>query len=160
MTEQGDPARIMNSEWKFLLDTVVRWLPYIAVLIFVPIIFVIVRYFLGGSCRNGPIQKPDSIQDEEFRAGTKQTEWRDKHKSLPNMAASDEIFRTVNLSASPIKKDYRGICMICTKTYHQDNVARSLPCEHHFHHKCAEDWFSRRGYCPQCIRPSSASVIN
>ena len=150
----------MNSEWKFLLDTVVRWLPYIAVLVFVPLFFAVGRYFFKGMCRNGPIQRTESIQDEEFRAGTKQTDWLDKHKSLPNMTESDEIFRTVNLSASPVKKGHRGVCMLCTRTYNQDNVATSLPCEHHFHHKCAEDWFSRRGYCPQCIRPSSASVLN
>lgn len=150
----------MNSEWKFLLDTVVRWLPYVGVLILVPVLFAICRYIFRGTCRNGPIEKPDPIQDEEFRAGCKQTQWLEKHKSLPNMSEGDEIFKTVNLASSPVKKDFRGVCMLCSKTYNQDNVARSLPCEHHFHHKCAEDWFSRRGYCPQCIRPSSASVVN
>lgn len=173
----------MSPEWKFLLDTVIRWLPYIAVIILIPIAVLIVRCLFKGACRNGPVQKLNSFADEEYWIGSKEIlqirkqnliklESSNKHKSLPNMQdnySSSDIFRSVSLtreeSFSSLKEDSAiekigpGICSICHDVYSDANVGRSLPCSHHFHQKCAEDWFGKRGYCPECIRPSSASVI-
>ena len=157
----GTPQQlfVMNSEWKFLIDTVVRWMPYVAVLVLVPLLFLLARLLFRGSCRNGPIERLHSLQDEELRVGSKQYDSLDRHRSLPETTENEESFRVVDLTASPIKKDFRGVCGMCQRTYCDVNTAHTLPCQHHFHGKCAEDWFNRRGYCPQCIRPSSASVI-
>lgn len=170
----------MNPEWRFLMDTVVRWLPYIAVILFIPFSVLLVRCLSKGSCRNGPVQKLNSFTDEEFWAGDQdylkkrqiealKTEHLQKHKSLPhlqeNHSQTDEVFKSVNLTRDPsghasvepinVHSSERGICSLCQTIYTELETAKNLPCSHHFHQKCAEDWFSKRGYCPQCIRPSS-----
>lgn len=178
----------MNPEWKFLLDTVVRWLPYIGVIIFIPFAVMLVRCLSKGACRNGPVQKLNSFTDEEYWMGDRDVlglrqkknndvklQSTNRHKSLPNMqdnASSSDIFRSVSLTREESEiasdkefeedSDYEtgpGMCALCRTVYSETNVARNLPCSHHFHQKCAEDWFSKRGYCPQCIRPSSVSII-
>ena len=176
----------MNPEWQFLLDTMIRWLPYIAVVIFIPIAVLLVRCLSkGAACRNGPLQKIASYADEEYWMGdndmlrlkhhkSTKTSSLDRHKSLPNMQenyASSDIFRSVSLTreesigslsdqvSRTITDIGPGLCSRCCTVYSDINVARNLPCSHHFHQKCAEDWFNKRGYCPQCIRPSSVSVI-
>lgn len=172
---------LMSSEWQFLLDTVVRWLPYIAVIIFIPFAVLLVRCLSKGACRNGPIQKINSYNDEEFwigdgdfmKANKTKLESLNKHKSLPNLQdniGSNDIFRSVSLTREnshlPSRKPEtsqateRGICALCQTVYTENNLVKNLPCSHHFHQKCAEDWFSKRGYCPKCIKPSSASIIN
>lgn len=179
----------MSPEWKFLLDTVVRWLPYIGVVIFIPVAVMLGRCLSKGACRNGPVQKINSYADEEYGIGPDATfryknrqnlkvQSANRHKSLPDMQdnySTSDVFRSVSLtredsgicSALPNKLESLnddtgigpGICSLCQMVYTETKVARNLPCSHHFHQKCAEDWFSKRGYCPQCIRPSSVSVI-
>ena len=176
----------MSPEWQFLLDTIARWLPYIAVIIFIPVAVLLVRCLSkGAACRNGPVQKLNSFNDEEFWVGDERAlkfnrkenlklESFNKHKSSPNLQdnySSSDVFRSVSLtretsgieSRDPQSVDpqeiERGLCALCQTVYTENNVARNLPCSHHFHQKCAEDWFSKRGYCPQCIKPSSVSII-
>ena len=175
----------MSPEWQFLLDTVVRWLPYIAIIIFIPIIVLLIRCLSDGACRNGPVQKINSFNDEEFWIGDERAlrtankhqlklESFNKHKSLPNLQdnhSSTDVFRSVTLTREPSglasqqsdaaksQEIERGLCSLCQTIYTENNLERNLPCSHHFHQKCAEDWFSKRGYCPQCIKPSSVSII-
>lgn len=198
----------MGPEWQFLLDTVVRWLPYIGVIILIPVMVAIGRCVFKGSCRNGPVQKLGSQTDEELfmwmetadrKQGGKGTVIKtdilksaktncnnnnynnNHHKSLPNLQDnnSDDIFRSICLTRDSsgistvdyvnnnnIKKSKGaiefdpGLCALCQKVYSEENVARNLPCSHHFHQKCAEEWFAVRGYCPKCIQPSSVSILN
>ena len=185
----------MSPEWQFLLDTVVRWLPYIAVIIMIPILVMISRCLFKGSCKNGPVQKLDSQADVEvfnwMESGKRNTGIRTeiskslktnqsyRHKSLPNLpdSTSDDIFKSISLTRDPsgiatvnsrdqmteittAPKIDPGVCSLCHQVYTDENVIKNLPCSHHFHQECAEDWFSKRGYCPKCIQPSSASVVN
>jgi hypothetical protein len=169
----------MDPEWEFLLDTVVRWLPYIAVILFIPMAVLLVRCLTKGACRNGPIVKTASYNDEEFWIGdlaalkTRKEFMQEngKHKSLPNLQDNNsDIFRSVSLtreeSGTVSRQEEKegsntehGICSMCSAVYTEINVSKNLPCTHHFHQKCADEWFSKRTYCPQCIRPSSASII-
>lgn len=174
----------MSPEWQFLLDTVVRWLPYIVVIIFIPFAVLLVRCLSKGACRNGPVQKFNSFADEEYWIGDNERVMRmankqplklesfNRHKSLPNLHdnhSSIDVFRSVTLTREPSglasqspnesQEIERGICWLCRSIYTENDLARNLPCSHHFHQKCAEDWFSKRGYCPQCIKPSSVSIF-
>lgn len=180
----------MNPEWQFLLDTVVRWLPYIAVIILIPVLVLMSRCLFKGACRNGPIQKLGSQADEEMfswmEAGGKhntnksilhteilksaKTTGTNRHKSLPNLqdnTSSDDIFKSISLTRDPsgvatafkAESDYSGVCSICQNVRTEDNSLKEMPCTHQFHQDCAEDWFGKRGYCPKCIQPSSASVL-
>ena len=165
----------MNPKWELVFDTVVRWLPYIGIIILIPIAVFLVRCISKGACRNGPIVKMD--MDEEYWMGDLtmldakklNLESLNKHKSLPNLhdsCNSDDIFRSVSLTRQSSNLQLhdqeidRGICLICNTVYMENEVAKNLLCSHFFHQKCADDWFSKRGHCPQCIRPSSVSIMN
>ena len=178
----------MSPEWQFLLDTVIRWLPYIAVIILIPILVLLSRCLFKGACRNGPIQKLGSQVDDEvfnwmecgggkksstvIRTKILKSSNTQKHKSLPNLQdnTTDDIFKSISLTRDPsgiatvsiegISSEIDpGVCSLCEKVYTVGKVAKDLPCSHNFHQDCAEDWFSKRGYCPKCIQPSSASVL-
>ena len=41
-------------------------------------------------------------------------------------------------------------CSICMVQFEEDEEATYLPCEHHFHFSCIEEWFSRQNTCPIC----------
>lgn len=168
----------MNPEWKFLVDTVIRWLPYIAIILLIPFAVLLVRCMTKGACRNGPVQKLNSFADEEFWIGDQdylkdkrqrlealKTENIQKHKSLPHLpvtSQSEDVFKSVNLTADPSGHSSvepaptanRIVCSICRNAYNESELINNLPCSHHFHHKCADDWFTKHDYCPQCIRPN------
>lgn len=182
----------MSPEWQFLLDTVVRWLPYIAVIILIPILVLLSRCLFKGACRNGPVQKLGSQADDEMfswmetgtgkknsnnnKNNTKPSNFirteilksaqTNRHKSLPNLQdnSSDDIFKSISLTRdasgiASVSNVDPGICAICQSIYTDENGVKEMPCTHHFHQECAEDWFGKRGYCPKCIQPSSASVL-
>lgn len=175
----------MNPEWQFLLDTVVRWLPYIGIIILIPVLVAFSRCIFRGSCRNGPIQKLNSqtdADDEMFswmEGGNKNSIETKKltTKSLPNLNdnISDDIFKSISLTRDAsgiatvhskesinesVKEIDPGLCSLCQKVYSEVTAIKNLPCSHHFHQECAEEWFGKRGYCPKCIQTSSASVLN
>ena len=44
-------------------------------------------------------------------------------------------------------------CSICMCEYDASDVIRVLPCKHHFHKNCVDEWFAASrmiGSCPQC----------
>lgn len=197
----------MTPEWNLLLDTMIRWIPYIAMIIFIPIAVLLGRCMSKRACRNGPIVRSASCTDEEFWMGydgkvldykkqqlktklkldsypisiSTNTNVNHHHQSLPNIhdnSNSSDIFKSVSLTRETsglVSKGVddlnqlelnapivRGICSLCSTVYTENTVVKDLPytCSHgNFHQKCAEEWFNKRGYCPQCIRPSSVSVI-
>lgn len=158
----------MNPEWRFLLDTVLRWLPYIAVIVIVPAMIVIVRCVFKGACRNGPIYRSGSRTDEDAWMGEKTGSRPSlgQHQSLPNLLGSADVFKTVSLhdqkshdGAGAQSPADRGICTMCMRIFTLNNLAHMLPCQHRFHESCVNQWFSHKKYCPQCIRPSSVSAL-
>lgn len=43
-------------------------------------------------------------------------------------------------------------CVICYENYRPGNAIKFLPCEHHFHIECIDEWFHVRDACPLCKR--------
>lgn len=41
-------------------------------------------------------------------------------------------------------------CIICYEHYHEGNNIKFLPCDHHFHQECIDEWFNVRDCCPLC----------
>lgn len=41
-------------------------------------------------------------------------------------------------------------CVICYENYRPGNLIKFLPCEHHFHSECIDEWFHVRDACPLC----------
>jgi len=43
-------------------------------------------------------------------------------------------------------------CAVCLSDYKAGDLLRKLPCNHHFHQCCADEWLGRNKRCPLCIR--------
>lgn len=80
----------------------------------------------------------------------------------PTRGASAEIIRslpTFNYDSSReeygstiIKKDEDTTCAICLQEYSDGTNLRVLSCRHHYHQKCADEWFKMQATCPLCQR--------
>ena len=69
---------------------------------------------------------------------------------------SDESYKYVN----PDKREQSIViekedtkCSICLGWYENQDELRILPCSHHFHLGCADEWFKITATCPLCVRP-------
>ena len=45
-------------------------------------------------------------------------------------------------------------CGICLCPYASDDLIKFLPCGHHFHSDCIDQWLSRNKTCPYCKQPA------
>jgi len=41
-------------------------------------------------------------------------------------------------------------CAICLGDYSEDDELRDLPCGHHFHQHCVDQWLTHKKHCPLC----------
>ncbi|EQB60439.1 e3 ubiquitin-protein ligase rnf130-like protein [Vairimorpha apis BRL 01] len=41
-------------------------------------------------------------------------------------------------------------CTICFEPYAYESVIKFLPCDHHFHSECVDEWLALRESCPLC----------
>lgn len=44
-------------------------------------------------------------------------------------------------------------CAVCLCDFEPEQLARRLPCGHHFHHGCIERWLLQNKRCPLCMHP-------
>ena len=70
--------------------------------------------------------------------------------------SADESFKYNNpeeptQSVTIEKEDTK--CSICLGWYENGDDLRILPCSHHFHQGCADEWFKITATCPLCVRP-------
>lgn len=50
-------------------------------------------------------------------------------------------------------KEEDAQCTICLAQYAEKEQIRKLPCKHHFHMTCIDEWFGIDDVCPLCKRP-------
>lgn len=62
--------------------------------------------------------------------------------AIPSVRFSSEAAADVNSAC----------CAVCLSDYKDGDLLRKLPCGHHFHQCCADEWLSRNKRCPLCIR--------
>lgn len=43
-------------------------------------------------------------------------------------------------------------CSICLEKYNENTKLKILPCNHHFHSTCIDDWFEIEEICPLCMK--------
>lgn len=43
-------------------------------------------------------------------------------------------------------------CSICLEMYYEPTKLKILPCRHHFHSTCIDDWFEVEETCPLCMK--------
>ena len=52
-------------------------------------------------------------------------------------------------------------CCICLTEYEENQVIRMLPCGHHYHRECVDEWLKVNATCPTCrtsIVPETAAT--
>lgn len=45
-----------------------------------------------------------------------------------------------------------GKCIICLGDYEVDEELKVLPCNHHFHRSCIDEWLHIQKTCPLCVQ--------
>ncbi|KAG0322549.1 hypothetical protein BGZ99_003265 [Dissophora globulifera] len=53
-----------------------------------------------------------------------------------------------------------AICAICLGNYTPDETIRFLPCQHHFHLECVDQWLITDKSCPLCKHDIDKPVVN
>ena len=43
-------------------------------------------------------------------------------------------------------------CVVCLGDYEDGELLKVLPCQHHFHKSCIDEWLFRQKTCPLCIQ--------
>ena len=81
----------------------------------------------------------------------------------PNRGASDEAIKKLplyeykssqcNFGPATIEPEDAS-CAICLQKYSERISLRVLGCRHHFHQRCADEWFKLQATCPLCVRPA------
>jgi len=69
-------------------------------------------------------------------------------------AASPEQISALQLVpfTSDLFREPGAHCAVCLSEYELGNSLRRLPCGHHFHKQCADEWLRRSTKCPLCIQ--------
>lgn len=63
-------------------------------------------------------------------------------KALPTLVYSDTLFSEKNMN-----------CAVCLCEFEDGELLRRLPCNHHFHKRCVDQWLGRSKKCPLCMGP-------
>jgi len=71
--------------------------------------------------------------------------------SIMKGATEEQIaaLRCCEFSADLVAKEDNG-CAICLSDYEVGDLLRWLPCQHHFHQVCADQWLQKSNCCPLC----------
>lgn len=65
--------------------------------------------------------------------------------------------RVVTWSSDARASDKQQQCMVCLGDFVDGEELRELPCGHHFHIGCVDEWLQRSALCPICKREVSSS---
>ncbi|PAA81273.1 hypothetical protein BOX15_Mlig026653g2 [Macrostomum lignano] len=81
----------------------------------------------------------------------------DSNGGAPPPATRQQLaaIKTVTIAEEQVKDGLQ--CFVCLDEFKQGVSADVLPCQHHFHQQCIKPWLEKRGTCPVCRSPLSAS---
>lgn len=142
----------------FLFWTAISWammyfLYFVAPVFFIlaliaclPCIIVVLQRFFNVSLIN-----PNGNESRAAPATQEVLEkvWRTKYTSNESFKYTnpDKLEQVITIEKEDTK------CSICLGWYEDDDDLRILPCSHHFHQGCADEWFKITATCPLCVRP-------
>ena len=58
--------------------------------------------------------------------------------------------KTITFHSEADLPDGNTRCVICYESYCEGCSIKFLPCDHHFHTECIDEWFNVRDSCPLC----------
>eukprot|EP00455_Lapot_gusevi_P055518 TRINITY_DN9031_c0_g1_i10.p1 TRINITY_DN9031_c0_g1~~TRINITY_DN9031_c0_g1_i10.p1 ORF type:complete len:536 (+),score=26.09 TRINITY_DN9031_c0_g1_i10:305-1912(+) len=73
-----------------------------------------------------------------------------QYRGVPYLVLRSLPTRFYHASASG---SHPNECIVCLSQYEAGDELRTLPCLHHFHCKCIDDWLCRNNSCPMCKHP-------
>lgn len=85
----------------------------------------------------------------------------------PNRGASEDDIKSIpKYTYSSGQRTYGGAtiepedasCVICLQEYTNGASIRVLHCNHHYHQRCADEWFRFQATCPLCVAPVTGEV--
>jgi hypothetical protein len=97
----------------------------------------------------------DLTRRRDLRRNRIKSDRMHKWDSLPTTSEADlaERIRGDGVADSEEESTDPLECAICIMEYEEDDQIRILPCKHHFHKDCVDEWFAASkmtGACPQC----------
>jgi len=83
----------------------------------------------------------------------------DDGKPMVTGATPEQIAVLGEVHFCPSLVDKMGTeCSVCLTDYCKGDVLRRLPCGHHFHCQCVDEWLSQNKLCPLCRQDIAPSV--
>lgn len=83
-------------------------------------------------------------------------------KEAENNAESDKVIKAI-----PAERFHTGdiaeedaVCVICLSSYEENEKLKKLPCKHHFHADCIDEWIRVNRSCPLCMRKLGENQSN
>lgn len=71
----------------------------------------------------------------------------------PATAGQIAALAIVDVKAASTDPALGTTCVVCLADFDLGDVARKLPCGHHFHRGCIDRWLQRNKRCPLCMHP-------
>ncbi|XP_071849331.1 RING finger protein 215-like isoform X2 [Apostichopus japonicus] len=84
-------------------------------------------------------RRPQRLEDVE-----------DSLQRLAKLSVSKMPTRKYKKKKGSLTSQESDNCAICLDEFSKGQVIRMLPCDHHFHCKCVDDWLIKRRTCPLC----------
>ncbi|KAH8739434.1 ring finger [Cryptosporidium ryanae] len=75
-----------------------------------------------------------------------------------NRFYSTSVFGSTSSNGTQ-KSKYCYSCVICLNNIKDEDLIRSLPCSHIYHHNCIDEWVKIKSSCPLC-NTSLDSILN
>jgi hypothetical protein len=98
------------------------------------------------------------LTDEEVGKPNGVGATNDELAALPSAIYGDSSKPIVtSLEAIPQEEVWKH-CVICLNDYNLGDALRLLPCFHHFHKTCVDDWLRMNKKCPLCIQTIDTSI--
>ena len=143
--------------WNAMIWSMIYFLYFIAPVFFIlgliaclPCIIIILQRFFNVSLVN-----PNNLESRAAPATQEVLEkvWRVKYTVDESFKYANPEIREQVITIE--KEDTK--CSICLGWYEDGDDLRILPCSHHFHQGCADEWFKITATCPLCVRTIRSS---
>ncbi|OON13550.1 zinc finger, C3HC4 type [Opisthorchis viverrini] len=77
----------------------------------------------------------------------------------PAPASKQQMSNLTTFELSVSEAASSGQCVICLEAFQPATLCIKLPCEHVYHHDCAQQWLLQHGLCPLCRKDLDGNVI-
>ncbi|TPX45867.1 hypothetical protein SeMB42_g03879 [Synchytrium endobioticum] len=84
------------------------------------------------------------------------SKWLKKKRGKRGNRPTTDCNTVINMSAlhepELVLAQVDALCVICLNEYEDEDRLRQLPCNHHFHMNCVDEWLRLNSTCPLCVQ--------